>query len=499
MGDFGIGSWIGRRARIDPARTALVFEDRSWSYAELDRRIASLTAALIQLGVEPGDRVAYVGPNHPSFLETLFAVARAGAVLVPVNPGLDDEVAAFEMQDAGCRLVIHAPGPPGIGLAEGERVSLDGSHGGRAYEHLIQGSVRPPERTVGLEDLAILPYTSGTTGRPKGVMLTHANLTWNVVNMIGIADITGADVALATAPLFRMGGLGVTVLETLFMGGTVVLTAGPDPDAVLDLIERHRITLVFAGPEILRGLPQHPRWERADLSSVRLCMTGGTTVPEPLIRTYLERGLPLSQGYGLTEASPVVSVLSGDLLRTVGSAGPPVPLCDVRVVDGDRAEVPAGSIGEILVRGPNVMQGYWHRPEATAHALIADGWLRTGDAGSLDEEGFLYVVGRMADAFAWMGRTVHPYEIEKVLLEHPDVAECAAVGVPDQGTGQVAAAGVVLRAGSNADAGDLARFGREHLNEPGLLGSVVLLDRIPRNPVGKVVRAELRERLTAAV
>ncbi|HEX9122662.1 MAG TPA: AMP-binding protein [Actinomycetota bacterium] len=486
--NLGLGSWIARRARASPSRAALVSEERSLTYAELDERIRRLANALVAMGVQPGDRVGYVGPNHPSFLETLFATGTVGGVFVPINPALPHESIAFELGDAGCRVLFQAAG---VGGTDGVpmRVVV-----GPSYDAVVADArADPVERSVGLDHLAVLPYTSGTTGSPKGVMLTHGNLTWNVVNMLAAVDFGSGEATLATAPLFRMGGLGVTVLETLFVGGTVVLMARPDPEDALDLIERHRIGLVFAGPDILGGLTRSPRWEHADLSSVRICITGGTTVPERLIRAFLDRGLPLNQGYGLTEASPVVSILgSDDMLRKLGSAGTPAMLCDVRVVNEDLTDAPPGHMGEILIRGPNVTVGYWRRPDAAP--FTDDGWLRTGDAGRLDDEGFLYMVDRVADAYTVDGRRVFPSDVERALLEHPAVADCAVTSVPDRAAIEVGVAFVVVEAGASADGPALLEFARERLPRPEVLGRVELVDAIPRNPVGKVLRRELRGR-----
>jgi fatty-acyl-CoA synthase len=488
MGDsnLGIGSWIARRARTAPSRPAVVFEGRSTTYGELDERIRRLADALVAMGTRPGDRVAYVGRNHPSYLETLFATGAIGAVFVPVNPALPEDLIAFELDDAGCRVLVHAEGVPGI-----DRVPARAAVGPDLESLLADAEPRPLERPVALDHLAILPYTSGTTGRPKGVMLTHANLTWNVVNMLATVDFRAGEPTLATAPLFRMGGLGVIVLETLFVGGTVVLMAEPDPDEALALIEQHRIGVLFGGPDILEDIARSPGWGRTDLSTVRASLTGGTTIPERLIRAFADRGVPIDPGYGLTEASPVVSILRAeDLQRKAGTAGTPLMLCEVRVVDEDLRDVPPGDTGEILVRGPNVTSGYWRRPDASP--MTDDGWLRTGDAGRLDGEGYLSVVDRLSDAYTVGGRRAYPSDVERVLLEHPAVAECAVAGLAD-GTGSEVGVGfVVLADGAAADPATLLRFARARLSRPDVLERVELLRSIPRNPVGKVLRRELR-------
>lgn len=450
-----------------------------------------LASALRALGTERGDRVAYLGMNRPAFLEVVFATTSLGAVFVPVHARQPTDVARHIVRDAGVRVLIHGPEMAERAstlAAEVERVVAVGDD----LETLIEGA--SPERVdepVGLDDLALLAYTSGTTGLPKGAMLTHGNLTWNVMNMLGRIALGERDVSIAAAPLYRVGGLGVTVLETLYVGGSVVLVSDPRPEEVLRLVEEHRATTLFGAPDILAGLPQTPGWDAADISSLRVCVTGGTLVPEPLLRAFFDRGLPLLQGYGLSEASPVVTLIGEeDMLEKVGSAGRPVFFTDVRVAGQDLADVPAGEAGEILIRGPNVTSGYWNRPDATAASFTEDGWFRTGDAGRLDGDGHLYVVDRVRDGFVVAGHRVFPADVERVLLRHPAVADVAVTGVPDAELGEAPAAFAVLRgACTEEELVDLAAG----VLPPELVPRVVrIVEEIPRNPSGKVRRAELR-------
>src|SRR5262249_10380938 len=294
-----------------------------------------------------------------------------------------------------------------------------------------------------------LPHTSGTTGRPKGVMLTHGNITWNVVNLLTCADFRSDDVTVALAPFFRVGGTGVNVLPVLFMGGTVVVPADARPDDVLRLTERHHVSVSFGNPDILESLTRSGLWRAADLSRVRFLITGGAPVPEPLIRAYLERGLTLLQGYGLSEAAPGALLLQpGRALSKVGSAGTPPLFVDTKIVGSAGAEVGPCQAGELLVRGPNVMTGYWNRPEETAAALTPDGWLRTGDAARADEDGYIWIIGRAADSFISRGQVVHPGDVERVLLSHPAVADAGVAPVQRSGQEQVATAFVVLAPGA---------------------------------------------------
>jgi fatty-acyl-CoA synthase len=505
MRNQGLGSWIARRARRAPERTALVFEDSSWSYGELRDRIYRLAHGLASLGVRTGDRVGYLGPNHPSFVETMFACGALGAIFVPINYRLAGPEIAYILGDAGCDALVYgselAPTVDAIrsqvpvrsylavGEARGQDIDFEALLAGQADE--------PVDEPVGLDDVCLIAYTSGTTGRPKGVMLTHGNLTWNVHNYLSCVDLQGEDVSLTFSPLYRLGALGVTVLPVLWKGATMVLMAAPREDRALELVWRHRVTVMFGGPDIFASLARASGWAEADLSSVRICVCGGAPVPEPLIRAYLERGIPFLQGYGLTEAASMVLLLDrADMLRKVGSAGTPPLYGEVRVVRPDMTDVGPGEAGEIVYRGPNVMKGYWNRPEATEEAITHGGWLHTGDVARMDEEGYLYIVDRLKDAYSVGGENVFPAEVERALKEHPAVEDAAVVGVPDARTGEMGVAFVVLREGAAATPGELLRFCAERLAEYKVPRAVELVDDLPRNPSGKVLKRELRERAT---
>ena len=489
-GNIGVGSWIERRARFGPDRVALVFGNRSWTYRELAERIRRLANGLRGLGVARGDRVAWLGPNHPAFLEALFASGLLGAVLAPVNHRLEPAAIREVLEDTDPTVLIRN-GMDSVSVLDlvTHRVAVDAPDGAPAFEALLAGSPDDPiEELVGPDDLCMLPHTSGTTGSPKGVMLTHGNVTWNVVNFLTCADFRGDDVTVAVAPFFRVGGTGVNVLPVLFLGGTVVVPADPGPDEILRLVELRRVTVGFGNPDLLEALTRSPLWPTADLTSLRFVVTGGAPVPERLIRTHLERGVTLLQGYGLSEAAPLVLLLDPEsALGRIGSAGRPAPLVDVRIDAPGRGET-----GELLVRGPNVMAGYWKRPDATREVLSPDGWLRTGDAARMDGEGFVWIVDRLHDAFVTDGRRVYPGDVERVLAGHPAVADAGVVGVPDASRGQVGVAAVVLTDGAQATASELLAFGEQRLETYQAPVSVTLVDRLPRNSVGKLIRSELQ-------
>jgi fatty-acyl-CoA synthase len=495
-GNFGIGSWIERRARFSPDRVALIGADRSSTYAELGDRIRRLANGLRRLGVARGDRVAWLGPNHPAFLESLFATGLLGAVLAPVNHRLKAAEILQVLEDTEPTVLIqHLADPLPLPSSVLHRVDVTGSlETAVAFEALVAESPDEAiEETVGLDDLCLLPHTSGTTGRPRGVMLTHGNVTWNIVNFLTCADFRSDDVTVAIAPLFRVGGTGVNVLPVLFVGGTVVVPTDPSAAEILGLIERHRVTVGFGNPDLLDALAHSELWPRVDLSSVRFVVTGGAPVPERLIRTYLQRGVTLLQGYGLSEAAPLALLLDpASALTRIGSAGRPPLFVDVRIENEAGEAAGPGETGELLVHGPNVMAGYWNRPDATREVLSSNGWLRTGDAARMDDEGYVWIVDRVRDGFTTDGHRVYPGDVERVLSGHPAIADAGVVGVLAQASNEVGVAFVVLIDGARATGQEILAFCRQRLAPHQVPASVTFVDRLPRNSVGKLIRAELR-------
>ncbi|MCW2862382.1 MAG: AMP-dependent synthetase [Actinoallomurus sp.] len=489
MRNQGLGSWPVRRARKTPHDTAVIHDGTPLTYAGLRDRVVRLAHALRGLGIGPGDRVAYLGFNHPSFLETLFATGMLGGVFVPLNARLTRPEIAYQIEDSGASLLIHAathadvvdglPVPRSIALEEYERLpcARDGE---------------PIDVPVKLDDPCMIMYTSGTTGRPKGAVLTHGNITWNAVNVLIDHDLIADEVALVSAPLFHTAGLNMLTLPVLLKGGTCVLTAGFDPDATFDLIERYRVTFMFGVPAMFQAVARSPRWAAADLSSLRLLTCGGAPVPPSLIARFQERGLTFLQGYGMTEAAPGTLFLdAAHAVTKAGSAGVPHFFSDVKVVGPDLAEVPPGQPGEVVVKGPHVMPAYWGLPEETAGAFT-DGWFRTGDAARLDADGYAYIVDRIKDVIISGGENIYPAEVENALLADPDVLECAVIGVPDDRWGETGRAIVVPRDGSDLTAERLLSALAGRIAKYKLPTSVVFTDEIPRNGTGKILKARLR-------
>ncbi|WOX21316.1 long-chain fatty acid--CoA ligase [Streptomyces solicathayae] len=502
MRNQGIGSWPARRNRRTPRRTALLHEGRSFDYATLHDRSTRLAHALRGAGVERGDRVAFLGPNHPSYLETLFAAGNLGAVFVPLNTRLAVTELAYQLTDSGSRVLVHARQPDGkiaeLVSATGTAtlLSVEGEGPGRVYEEsLAAASAEPLDEEVGHDDVCIIMYTSGTTGRAKGAVLTHGNVLWNSLNVVVDTDVAGDEVALVSAPLFHTAALNMSCLPTLLKGGTVLLESSFDPSRTLELVERHRVTGMFGVPTMYDAIAAAPGWASADLTSLRTLLCGGAPVPSRTARAYLDRGLAFVQGYGMTETAPGALVLDrGDSLSRAGSAGVPHFFTDVRVLLPSGEEAAPGEKGEIVVSGPNVTPGYWNLPEATAAAFRDGGRFRSGDVATVDADGYVTLVDRLKDMIISGGENIYPAEVEDALLAHPDVAEAAVIGVPDPTWGEVGRAVVVLRSGTSPTAEQLLTHLEGLLARYKLPRSFVLVPELPRNAAGKLLKAPLRAR-----
>jgi fatty-acyl-CoA synthase len=488
--DISLDGWLRERTQRSESRPALTFRGETWTYSDLGRRVERFAGALSAGGVVRGDRVGYLGLNHPSFLVAMFAASRLGAIFVPLNFRLAAPEIEFAVNDAGIHTLLVASTHEA--LVDGIRSSLCC----RRYlpvEPLAEGA--PITASVaGADDVALLMYTSGTTGRPKGAMLTHGNLWWNNVNALLTMDSLEDDVSLNSAPLFHIGGLNVTTLTTLMKGAHLILHEQFAPDAFFDDVARYRVTTHFAVPAMLLFLSQHERFESADLSSLRSIIVGGAPVPEPLLRRYLARGVALHQGYGMTETAPMVTFLSPEWsLSKLGSAGRTPLLTKLRLVQADGTTVTqAGVRGEICVKGPNVMAGYWQKPVETAEAIDADGWLHTGDVGELDEDGFLYVCDRLKDMVITGGENVYPAEVESVLYKHPAIGEVAVIGAPDEQWGEAVVAVVALKPGTSLTLEELREFAAPSLAHYKLPTRLHFVAALPRNTTGKVLKGELR-------
>ena len=507
MRNDGVGSWIARRARRTPDRVAVIHDGSEVTYAQLHGRVTAVAHGLRGLGVGRGDRVAYLGPNHPAFLETLFAVGTLGAILVPLNFRLAAPELGRHLDGSGSTMLIYGAGQaqtvaalrPGFGTGHVVALAEPGERDIDYTELVAAGTGAAIDEMAGLDDPFLIMYTSGTTGRAKGATLTHGNITWNALNAVVDADFRQDEVALVVAPLFHTAALNMLCLPTLLKGGAVIIEPGFEPGRALEVIAARRVTSLFGVPAIYDAMAAHPGWAAADLSSLRMLLCGGAPVPDATIRTYTSRGLAFIQGYGMTEASPGALLLDAAHVQAkAGSAGVPHFFTEVRVARPGLSEAAPGETGEILVAGPNVMRGYWDQPEATSAALASadcggETWLRSGDVGIADRDGYVFVVDRIKDMIISGGENVYPAEVENALREHPAVADCGVIGVPDARWGEVGRAVVVLRPGAQASEDELLAFLDGRIARYKIPKSVRYTGELPRTGTGKILKKRLRE------
>ena len=505
--DISLGGWFAARAIRSASRRALTFEDRTWTYGQLAERVDRLAAGFRELGVCHGDRIGYLGTNHPAVLETMLAAARLGAIFAPLNFRLTGRELSVIARDAGLHTLVadgaHQAVIDGVRdqLPVQRYVGVEGAGAGwQAFESIVdRSSPLPSPDIVAADEVAVLIYTSGTTGRPKGVMLTHANLWWNNTNLMHLFDVLADDVTLVASPLFHIAGLNVTIPTTWRRGGEVVLHRAFDAQAALDDIIRYRISTLFGAPAMFQAISRLPDFEAADLSSVRMIICGGAPVPETLIRLFQKRGISMLNGYGLTETAPSAAFLTAEYALTkLGSIGQAPLLSEIKIAGRDGSTVTEPHVpGEICARGPNVTKGYWNQPEATAAAIDPDGWFHTGDVGYLDPDGFLYIVNRIKDMVVTGGENVSSVEVENVLLEHPSVLEAAVIGVPDQRWGETVAAIVALKPGQALTLAQLREFAGQSLARFKMPTKMFVVPTLPRNPAGKISKVQLREEFRA--
>jgi fatty-acyl-CoA synthase len=506
MRNTGLGSWPIRRARMSPDQIALIHEHQVITYSQLATRCTQMASQLLRAGISPGDRVAYLGPNHPAFVETMFATHLVGGVFVPLNFRLSAPEIAYMLSDCGAKILVYAEqftavvrSLPETGVSSCIPVVARGSteHPHDYESWVAAGAAEPIDMPVWGDDIAFILYTSGTTGRPKGAMLSHANLLWNTVNLLIGVDVASDDVALIAAPLFHTAALGQTLLPTLIKGAAALITSSWDVDTCFDLIEKHRVTWMFGVPTMFAQLAHSPRWHQNGLSSLRTVLCGGAAVPVSLIDTYQQRGLAFCQGYGMTESSPGATLLeAAQTAGRAGSAGPPVFFCDIRVARADLSDAATGEPGEVLIKGPNVTPGYWNNAEATADAITPGGWLRSGDIGTLDDDGHLHIVDRIKDMFISGGENVYPAEVEGAIFACPQVAEVAVVGVPDIKWGEVGHAYVVAHAGAPLTAETLRYFLSERLAKYKIPVHYHFVEHLAKTGSGKTDKRALRQAIS---
>jgi len=498
--------WIAHFGRRTPDKLAVVdlASGRKLNYAQFDDRISRLATHLHdRLGIARGDRVAVLALNTTDTLEVQFACGRLGAVFLPLNTRLTIPELHYIVGDAAPKMMIHDADLAETAQAVAKLCNIGSSlllGPGGSYEAAIAGAKPLDEAaTVTLDDISTIMYTSGTTGRPKGAIITHGMTFWNCVNLGGPAYISPSSVLLTVLPLFHTGGLNCYTNPVLHAGGTALIMRAFDPGLALQLISdaSQRINVFFGVPSIYQFMAQHPAFATSDFSRLVIGGVGGAPMPVPLLKVWEERGVALQQGYGMTETSPAVLTLDReDAVRKAGSSGKPVLHTEVRIVRPDGSDAAAGELGELWVRGPNITPGYWNKPDANASSFT-DGWLHTGDAARIDGEGFYYIVDRWKDMYISGGENVYPAEVENVLHQLTAIAEAAVIGIASEQWGETGMAIVAVKPGheiSEAEinahcAANLARFKRPQM--------IKFVDALPRNATGKIHKPTLRQQFAS--
>ncbi|HEX5927830.1 MAG TPA: long-chain fatty acid--CoA ligase [Solirubrobacterales bacterium] len=491
---LNLASIVTESAARVPDNPAVRLGGAELSYAELDERSGRLAALLRAKGMEPGDRVGVMLPNVLEFPIAYYGVLRAGGVVVPMNVLLKRREIAFYLEDSGSKLLLAWHGfaeeaRSGAEEAGAELIEVEP----QSFAALLAGH----EPVTGLadtaeDDTAVILYTSGTTGKPKGAELTHHNLHRNAdVSSRTTCEIEAGDVVFGGLPLFHSFGQTVSMNASLMVGATLTLVPKFDPAEALETIQRDRVTHFYGVPTMYGALLHHPERGSYDTSTLRQCITGGASMPVEVLRGFEEAfGAIVLEGYGLSETSPVSSSNHPGMERKPGSIGTPLEGVEMKVVDEDDNEVAQGEVGEIVIRGHNIMKGYWQRPDATAEAMRG-GWFHSGDMARTDEEGYFYIVDRKKDLIIRGGYNVYPREVEEVLYEHPKVREAAVLGVPHDEWGEEIGAAVVLHEGEQLAPEEVSAYVKERIAAYKYPRIVWFLDELPKGPTGKILKREI--------
>jgi long-chain acyl-CoA synthetase len=482
-------------ARVYPDKPAICLDDNVVSYAALDEASAQLAGLLRAHGVAAGDRVGIMLPNVPEFAVVYYGVLRVGGIVVPMNPLLREREVEYYIGDSSAQVLFvwHQVADEtirGARAAGADTVVL--APGGLA-EMLADFSPDPRVASRGGDDTAVVLYTSGTTGKPKGAELTHANLGTNAAVIARtLLLLAPEDVVMGCLPLFHSFGQTCALNAAVGVGATLTLITRFDPAQVLRVIARDRVTVFEGVPTMFAAMLGAPNRGQVDVSSLRVCISGGAALPVEVLRGFeQEFGCVILEGYGLSETSPAASFNHPHQERKVGSIGTPIEGVQMRVVDGGGREVPVGEVGEIAIRGHNIMRGYWRRPEATAEA-IPDGWFRSGDLGRVDDDGYFFIVDRKKELIIRGGFNVYPREVEEVLYEHPAVGEAAVIGLPHESLGQEVAAAVALKPGAQATPEEIRDYVKGQVAPYKYPRHVWIVQVLPKTATGKILRREIR-------
>jgi long-chain acyl-CoA synthetase len=482
-----------RTAAASPDQIAVKLDDLELSYAVLDQATQRVAGLLRERGLQVGDRVGLMLPNVPYFPVLYYGILRAGGVVVPMNVLLKGREVAYYLDDSGAKLLFawHGFGDAAREGAEKAGAELTLVEPGEIEKIVfaadpVDGCVERAD-----DDTAVILYTSGTTGTPKGAELTHSNLATNVEASRKLIDIGSDAIVLGALPLFHSFGQTCSMNAVVAAGATLSLIPRFDPEKALEIIQRDKITIFEGVPTMYVALLSFAGADQYDTSSLQVCISGGAAMPGEVLRGFEERfSAVILEGYGLSETSPVASFNHREIGRKVGSIGTPIEGVQMKVVDDEGAEVAQGEVGEIVIRGANVMKGYWNKPEATAEA-IKDGWFHSGDMARVDEDGFFFIVDRKKDMIIRGGYNVYPREIEEVLYEHPAVREVAVVGVPDAEWGEEVGAAVALNAGAEATVEELREYAKGQVAAYKYPRHVWIVDELPKGPTGKILKREI--------
>lgn len=508
---MNVGQLLANTAARTPDQTATIFRDQKTSYAELDKRANQVANALMALGIQKGDRVGLYIHNLPLYVEAYYGILKAGATVVPMNVLYKTGEVAYIMRDSGAKALLTF-GPFTQVAAEAKAEAPELQYLITAAPGAIPGTLSwaqtigsapdtPPNVSVSEDDVAVFSYTSGTTGRPKGAMLTHGNLLANIEQCSSLERIKVRpdDVVWLALPLFHIYGMNVGMNLTVMHGGAMMLVERFEPVPTLEGIQKHGVSVIYGAPPMFLAWSQVPNIRDYNFSRVRYIASGAAALPVAVMSLFEElTGVPISEGYGLSESAPVLTTNAAGPYTKPGTVGPTIPGVEIKIVDENDNELPRGQMGELIARGANVMKGYWNKPEATAETL-RDGWLRTGDLAIEDDDGYFSIVDRKKDMIVVSGYNVYPREVEETLFRHPAVADAAVVQYPDPYQGESVMAFVVLKEGQSATGQELIDYCRSQIAVFKCPRRVEFTDALPKNNTGKVLRRELREKANALV
>lgn len=509
FGELNIGEWVTKWASLQPDKAAIIYEDRIITYKDLNERINRTAHMLQSLGIGKGDRVGVLMYNTYQLVEIFFALAKLGAILVPLNTRFVSAELDYIIKDSGLTALIFGeafigvlePLSAGLSIHKGHYLCLGKNPvWAKNYEEEMtaQKDVSEPSVTepTGGEDPIIIMYTSGTTGSPKGAILSHRKTFFNALNANIYYDLRNSDIMLAPRPMFHSGGLLVELCPMIYKGGTLIMRGRFKPVEYLETIQKYKVTVLEVAATVLRFILEDCEIEKYNLSSLRVVITGGERVPPTLLEDYAKKGIIVSQIYGQTETSTLTWLAKEDALRKLGSVGKPVFHGNVRIVDKDGKQVKPGEVGEIVVSGYIPMNGYWGKPELT-EGTIVNGWLHTGDLAKQDEEGFFYIVDREKDMYISGGENVYPAEIEKAFLENSKVLNVGVTGIPDKKWGEVGLAAIVLKEGETMTEEEAIAYCEGRIAKYKIPKIVKFVKLLPMNAAEKVIRKKIREEYLA--